>query len=56
MSKHSFSCPQEEKVPLKRCPACGQFLKWNDYYGKYNYHVMYDSYTDSWEFTCGQSD
>lgn len=49
---HSWGYPQEAKKPHRRCLHCGQFLAWDDYFGKYLEHQSYDGYSGGWEATC----
>jgi hypothetical protein len=50
--ERSATYPREAKAPHRRCPLCGRFLRWDDYFGQYLDHASWDSYMGAWEATC----
>lgn len=49
-ARHAPWYPEESRQPHRRCCACGRFLRWNDYYGRYEEHTSYDG--EGYEWTC----
>lgn len=50
--EHCSAYPLEPKSPHRRCPNCGRFLRWDDYFGQYLEHASWDDYYGGWEATC----
>ncbi len=44
--------PEEDRKPHGRCGGCGRFLRWDDYYGRYVQHAVWDDYMGGWEWDC----
>ena len=49
---HAPWYPMEPKDPHRHCDCCGQFLRWDDWNGRYLDHVAWDDYMGAWEGTC----
>jgi hypothetical protein len=50
MPEHAPWYPEEPRKPQRRCPGCGRFLRWDDYYGRWSDHASFDG--ETWEATC----